>query len=280
MEGVMIRGETNASIAVRRPNGEIAQRCDKLSPLFTGRLRRVPIVRGIVTLIETLMLGMKALSYSANVALEQEGQQMSKGSMGMMFLLALTFGIVLFFLAPLFAARGLDAYIASDIASNFVEGIIRLAIFLVYVSLIGLLPDIRRVFAYHGAEHMTVHAHEDDAPLEVASVRNYSTAHARCGTAFLLVVMVVAILVFAFLGRPSLEWRIISRIVLVPLIAGISYEIIRFSGAHSRHPLVRVITAPSLALQALTTRKPEDSQIEVAIHAMKLAIDADQESSA
>ncbi|MBI4298180.1 MAG: DUF1385 domain-containing protein [Chloroflexi bacterium] len=277
IEGVMIRGERKASIAVRCPNGEIALRCDDLNPLFTGRLRRVPLIRGVVVLIETVILGMSALNYSANVALEQEGHEVSKGSMVIMLLGAFTFGIALFFLAPLFAARGIETLIASNVAaSNLIEGTIRLALLIGYITLIGLLPDIRRVFAYHGAEHMTVHAQEDGVPLEVPSVRNYPTAHPRCGTAFLLVVMVIAVVVFALLGRPSLVWSIVSRILLVPVIAGISYEIIRFSGYHSHRPLVRLITAPSLALQRLTTRQPEDSQIEVAIQAMKQAIDADK----
>ena len=169
----------------------------------------------------------------------------------------------------------MDNLIASDEASNLVEGVLRLAMFLAYILLIGLMQDIKRVFAYHGAEHMTVHAYEHNEPLEVEAVRRYPTAHNRCGTAFLLVVMVVAIVVFTFLGRPSLPVSIASRIVLVPVIAGISYEVIRFSGAHAGNFLVKAIVYPSLALQRLTTRQPDDQQIEVAIRAMKHAIAVD-----
>ena len=276
IEGVMIRGRRFSSVAVRRPNGEIALHCEPLSSFYTGRLRRLPLIRGVVVLAETLILGMRALSYSANVALDQDGKELSKRSLALMMVVSLTLGIGLFFLLPLFATRSLDPYIASSIASNFIEGAMRLTIFVAYLFLIGMLPDIRRVFAYHGAEHMTIHAREEGDPLEVQFIRRYSTAHPRCGTAFLLVVMVVAILVFAFLGRPSLEWRILSRILLIPFIAAISYEIIRFSGAHAQNFLVKWTTAPSLALQALTTRQPDDSQIEIAIAAVKGAVAADE----
>ena len=280
IEGVMIRGLKSATVSVRRPDGEITYRSDLLHPMFTGRWRRLPLLRGVLVLIETLVLGMKALTYSADVSLGEESKEVPKWAIPLMLLVSMTFGIGLFFLAPLFAARSLDSFISSSIVSNFLEGVIRLALFLAYVSLIGLMPDIRRVFAYHGAEHMTVHAFEHDETLDTASVRKYSTAHPRCGTAFLLVVMVIAIVVFAFLGRPNLFLSVISRVVLLPVIAAVSYEVIRFSGAHAQHTLVRLITAPSLALQSLTTREPDDDQIEVAIHAMKRAIADDEAADA
>ena len=276
IEGVMIRGRDHYSLAVRRPNGEIATTSTRLSTLYTGRLRNVPLVRGVIVLIETLVIGIEALSRSANIALEEEGQELSRWSMAGMLLVSLSIGVGLFFIAPLLAIRSLDSFISSSAASNLAEGILRLSMFVAYISLIGRLPDIKRVFAYHGAEHMTVHAHEHDMPLEVGHVRSFSTAHNRCGTAFLLMVMVVAIVVFTFVGRPSLPLSIASRIVLVPLIAAISYEIIRFSGAHAGNLLVRALVYPSLALQSLTTRKPDDEQIEVAIYAMKHAIAVDQ----
>ncbi len=276
IEGVMIRGQRFSSVAVRRPNGEVVLRVEPLSSFYTGRLRRVPLIRGVIVLVETLILGMRALTYSANVALDQDGQELSKRALAFMMAIALVFGIGLFFLVPLFITRGLDSYIASSLASNAIEGVIRLLIFVAYIAVIGLMPDIRRVFAYHGAEHMTIHAREKGEPLRVEFIRKYSTAHPRCGTAFLLVVMVVAILVFVFLGRPPMEWRILSRILLVPIIAAVSYEIIRFSDAHSQNPLVKLLTAPSLALQALTTRQPDDSQIEVAIAAVEQAVAADE----
>jgi uncharacterized protein YqhQ len=276
LEGVMIRGQRHFSIAVRRPDGTIAHQSEQINLLFTGRLRRLPLIRGILVLIETLMLGMRALSYSANVGAEAEGEELGKGAMAVMMAVALTFAIGLFFLAPVFASRGLEGVLDSDIASNIAEGVIRLGLFLGYIFLISRMNDIRRVFMYHGAEHMTVHAQERGDPLELEAVRKYPTAHPRCGTAFLMTVMVVAIIIFTFVPRDPLWWLITSRIVLIPIIAAISYEVIRFSGFHSNNPLVRLITIPNLALQGLTTRQPDDDQIEIAIHAMEHAIDADE----
>ena len=276
MEGVMIRGQRNMSVAVRRPDGSIALLCTPLSQLFTGRLRRVPLLRGGIALIETLTLGMRALTYSANVGVEAEGEELSSGAVAGMIGVALVFGVGLFFVIPVFASRSLERWVGSDLASNLIEGIIRLGIFLGYILLIGKMEGIRRVFMYHGAEHMTVHAQERGDPLDVESVRKYATAHPRCGTAFLLVVMVVAVVAFVFVGREPLWWLVLSRIVLVPVIAAAAYEVIRLSGRYSANPLVGLITRPSLALQSLTTRQPDDDQIEIAIAAMTQAIDADE----
>ena len=275
IEGVMIRGRTNVSVAVRRPDGTIALQSRRLSPLFTGRLRQVPLVRGVIALTETLILGMRALSYSANVGIEEEGEEVGKVSMVTMTLVSLLFAIGLFFLVPVFASRGLEGALGSGYATNIAEGLIRLGIFLAYILLIGRMSDIRRVFMYHGAEHMTVHAQERGEVLSLESVRKYSTAHPRCGTAFLLVVMVVAIIVFVIVGREPFWWLIASRIVLMPFIAAVSYELIRLSGRYSGNPLVALITGPSLALQALTTREPEDDQIEIAIEAMRRTLEVD-----
>ena len=275
IEGVMIRGQSHYSLAVRKPNGEITTESSKLSTLYTGSLRKLPLIRGVVVLLETMVIGIKALTRSANIALEEEEEELSGWSMALMLFLSIGFGVGLFFIAPLLAVRSLDSYVASDWVSNFAEGLLRLGIFLSYILLIGRLKDIKRVFAYHGAEHMTVHAYEHNLPLQTDNVRQFSTAHNRCGTAFLLVVMMVAIVVFTFIGRPSLVISISSRIVLIPVIAGISYEVIRFSGAHASNPLVKLVVYPSLALQSLTTRKPDDDQIEVAIAAMNHAISID-----
>ena len=276
IEGVMIRGRTNVSVAVRRPDGTIALQSRRLSPLFTGRLRQIPLVRGVIALMETLILGMRALSYSANVGIEEEGEEVGKVSMVSMMLVSLLFAIGLFFLVPVFASRGLEGALGSGYATNIAEGLIRLGIFLAYILLIGRMSDIRRVFMYHGAEHMTVHAQERGEVLSLESVRKYSTAHPRCGTAFLLVVMVVAIIVFVIVGREPFWWLIASRIVLMPFIAAVSYELIRLSGRYSGNPLVALITGPSLALQALTTREPEDDQIEIAIEAMRRTLEVDE----
>ncbi len=272
----MIRGQRHACVAVRRPDGAIALHADPLSPVFTGILRKLPFARGVIVLVESLILGLRALTYSANVGLDEEDEEIGGGVMAGTLAVSVLFAVGLFFVIPVFASRALEGALRSDLASNLAEGLIRLAIFLAYIYLIGKIKQIRRVFMYHGAEHMTVHAQERDEPLEIDAVRRYSTAHPRCGTAFLLVVMVVAIVLFTFTGREPLWWLITSRIVLLPFIAGASYEAIRFSGFHSGNPLVRLITAPSLALQALTTRQPDDDQIEVAIAAMRFALATDE----
>ena len=279
IEGVMIRGQRNIAIAVRRPDGSIALKRQPLTPIFTGRLRRIPLARGVIAMAETLTLGMRALTYSANVAAEAEGEEISARSMAGMMAVSLTIAIGLFFLVPVLASDRLDGLLGSSLMANIAEGVIRLGLFLGYILLIGRMNDIRRVFMYHGAEHMTVHAQERGDPLNVAHIRRYPTAHPRCGTAFLLVVMVVAILAFIFVGREPFWWLIASRIVLVPLIAAVSYEVIRFSGRHAANPLVALITAPSLALQSLTTRQPDDDQIEIAIAAMQQAQAADAEGA-
>ena len=279
IEGVMIRGQRNIAVAVRRPDGSIAVKRQPLTPIFTGPLRRIPLIRGVIAMAETLTLGMRALSYSANVAAEAEGEEISAGSMAGMMAVSLTIAIGLFFLVPVLASDRLEGLLGSSLMANVAEGVIRLGLFLGYILLIGRMNDIRRVFMYHGAEHMTVHAQERGDPLNVAHIRRYPTAHPRCGTAFLLVVMVVAIVAFIFVGREPFWWLIASRILLVPLIAAVSYEVIRFSGRHADNPLVALITAPSLALQSLTTRQPDDDQIEIAIAAMQQAQAADAEGA-
>ena len=276
----MIRGRLNACVAVRRPDGTIALKADPIKPIFSGRLRRLPLVRGVLVLAETMTLGMRALTYSANVGMEAEGEKIGKGTMAATIAFSVTFAVGLFFMVPLLASEGLSGVLGSDILSNLAEGIIRLAVFLVYIYLISLIKQIRRVFMYHGAEHMTVHAQEHRDPLDVSSVRRYSAAHPRCGTAFLLTVMVVSILVLTFVGRDPWWWLIASRIVLIPFIAAVSYEAIRFSGFHAQNPIVRILSTPNLALQVLTTRQPDDDQIEVAIAAMKHALATDGMASA
>ncbi len=282
IEGVMIRGRRFVTVAVRRPNGLIRSHCEPLSQIYTGRWRRVPLVRGVIVLAETLALGIKALMFSANVALEEpdqreEKQELSSLATGGMLAVSLAIAIGIFFIVPLLITRAMDDVIGSAVLSNVAEGGIRLVIFLAYVYLMGLMPDMRRVFAYHGAEHMTIAANEHARPLTVESVRPFPKEHPRCGTAFLLVVMVVAIATFAFLGRPDLWLRIGSRVLLIPAIAAVSYEVIRFNAAHERHPLARMAIVPGLLLQRLTTRRPDDRQIEVAISAMQEALRADGE---
>jgi uncharacterized protein YqhQ len=282
IEGVMIRGRNFFSLAVRREDGTIEQRQEALNPLYNGRLRRWPLVRGFLVLLETLVLGIKSLQMSANLAVMDPASTNEKDEgipavvMATTLAVSLIFGISLFFLLPLGIVWALDSVITSDLLSEIVEGVLRLAILVAYISAISLLPDVKRVFAYHGAEHMTVHAHEAGLPLNIENVRKFGTPHPRCGTAFLLTVVVVSIVVFALLLGPPLEWRIASRILLLPVIAAISYEIIRFSGAHQNSLIGKSIAQPGLWLQRLTTRQPDDQQIEVAIRAMETAIAADE----
>jgi uncharacterized protein YqhQ len=283
IEGVMIRGRHVYSIAARHPDGSIRSVTRPVPGWGTSRWRRVPFVRGTLVLAESLVIGMKALTYSAQVAAgeEEDEEPIPAWSMALALATSLGLGILLFFVLPLVLTHyGVDRFTGSSILSNLAEGGFRLAIFFAYLGLVGLMPTIRRVFAYHAAEHMSVHAHEASLPLEPANVRMFPAAHARCGTAFLLTVMIVSILVFALLGTPDLPLRIASRIFLIPVIAGISYEIIRFNAAHSANVLVRMSTVPSLMLQSLTTRKPEDDQIEVAIMAMNVAIRGDEAAEA
>ena len=284
LEGVMIRGQSHMAVAVRRPNGAIAIDERPLSTLYTGVVRRIPLLRGVIVLVETLSLGMRALSYSANVNMEDpeadpgsevESEELGKGAIASMLLLSFGFAITLFFLLPLFASRPLEGMFGNDIVSNIAEGSIRLGVFVAYIWVIGRMPDIRRVFMYHGAEHMTVHAQERGDPLVIEAIRKYSPAHPRCGTAFLLTVMVVAIVVFVVVPREPLWWLVLSRIIFLPVIAALAYEVIRWSGRYEDNPVVKLITAPNLLLQKLTPRPPEDDQIEVAIAAMNAALVAD-----
>ena len=210
-------------------------------------------------------------------AAEEVGEKIPTGVLWGTVVASLALGVALFFMIPLFATRYLiDPYIESALLSNIFEGLIRIGIFIAYLKLMSLIPDIKKVFAYHGAEHKTVNAYEAGVPLEVESVKMYSTAHARCGTAFLFIVLIVAIFVFALVGQPSLWVRILSRIALIPVIAIISYEIMKFGASHSTNPVVRILLAPGLLLQSMTTREPDDGQIEAAIAALNEVISIDQ----
>ena len=278
IEGVMIRGRNHFSLAVRRQDGSIERRWDRLSTLYTGRTRRLPFIRGVLVLVETLVLGVRALHMSASMAVQQPGDD-SKAEIPNWVLVATLFasllmGISVFFILPLLIVK--FSPISSGVLSELFEGALRLAILVGYIWAISLLPDIKRVFAYHGAEHMTVHAYEAGLPLDVTNVRKFGTPHPRCGTAFLLTVMLVSVVVFVLLMDPPFVYRVISRIVLIPVIAAISYEIIRFSGTHQHLPIGQLLARPGLLLQRLTTRAPDDSQIEVAICAVEGALAADE----
>ena len=251
----------------------------RLSSFYTGRGRRLPFVRGVLVLVETLVLGIKALHMSANLAVQQPGEDF-KGEIPNWVLVATLFasllmGLGVFFLLPLLIFLDIDSAVPSALVSELIEGALRLIILVTYIWAISLFPDIKRVFAYHGAEHMAVHAFEAGLPLDVPNVRKFGTPHPRCGTAFLLTVMLVSTGVFILLLGPPIEYRILSRIVLIPVIAAISYEIIRFSGTHQHSPIGQLLARPGLLLQRLTTRAPDDGQIEVAICAIEGALAAD-----
>ncbi len=275
IEGVMMRGAHHMAVAVRAPDGRIELLSEPLtSPIYTSRWGKLPFIRGVALLWDALGLGTRALLWSANIALEEEEepQQIEGASAWGMVAVSLALGIGLFFIVPLFITHWLDRFITSPLVSNLIEGLIRLVMLIGYIAIIGRMEDVQRVFAYHGAEHKTINAFEDGAPLTPEHVRPYSLLHPRCGTGFLLVVVVVSILVFALLGRPALPVRLASRILLIPLIAGISYEFIRWSARHSTNRWVRLLIWPSLMLQKLTTREPDDQMLDVAIVALKTVL--------
>ena len=276
IEGVMMRGQKARVIAVRRPSGGLAFDTKPLAAIYTNWMRKTPLIRGIIVLIEAMVLGIQSLLYSASVALEEEKEEVPGGLLWLMLIVSLTLAVALFFIIPLFATKLLDPYIHSSVVFNLVEGFIRLGIFIAYLKLISLVPDIKRVFAYHGAEHKAVNAYEDGVPLEVEAVKAHSTAHVRCGTSFLFVVLIIAIIVFTLVGLPSIWLLVLSRIILIPVIAALAYEVIYFGGRHRENGVVRAILAPGLWLQALTTREPDDGQLEVALSALKKVTEIDQ----
>jgi len=276
IEGVMIRGRSSVVTAVRRTNSEITVDVKPLSPLSTGWMRRTPLLRGVVVLIEAMVLGIKSLLFSANIAMEEEEDEIPTKAIWGMIASAVVLVVLLFFIAPLFLTRLAGNYIPNSLLFHIVEGVIRLAIFIAYLKVISLLPDIKRVFTYHGAEHKTVNAYEAGVPMEVEAIKSYSTAHVRCGTSFLFLVLIIAIVVFSFVGRQNLWLMIGARIVLIPVIMGLGYEVIYFGARHTHNWFMKIVLAPGLFLQALTTGEPDDRQLEVAIAAMNKAIELDR----
>lgn len=271
IEGVMIRGAQTMSVAVRAPSGAIVGRDERLGGIWTNAARRVPLLRGITVLLETMALGTRALTWSAAVAageIEDDGQPKGMDVIEWLFVMgAMGFAIGAFFVGPVVVTSPLDGR-WPDWSVIVLEGGIRIGLLLGYVWGIGRTEGVRRVFQYHGAEHMTIAAHEDGRELTVPAIRRYPKEHPRCGTSFLLTVALVSIVVFAFAGREPLWWRFASRLVLVPVVAAVAYETIRFAGAHQRWPVIRWLFAGNIALQYLTTRPPDDEQIQVAVAAL------------
>ena len=311
MEGVMMRGRKSAAMAIRRPDGSIYLYEEALNPrLYQNRLFRLPFLRGMLLLWEMLVLGTRLMTLSANVSTgaidphtptvdsETHGMRQADTAIAgsspdiipenpetppqiggvalvLTLLISLGFAIAVFFLAPLLIAGLFSNQTGGGWLNLIIEGLIRLGLLIGYLYLIGRIPDIQRVFGYHGAEHKTINAMEHGEPLDIPHVRQASRVHTRCGTGFLLLVVVVSIVVFAFVGSPSLLIKIISRVLLVPVVAGIAYELMRLGAANYRYRIVRWLLAPGLALQGLTTREPDDSMIECAIAALNRVIRRD-----
>ena len=273
LEGVMMRGPSAWSVAVRKPDGEIAEVNRPIaSKLLTHRWLRLPVLRGVVALGESLAIGFRALAISASYAAQDEESEevqteLTRGQLAFAFGIAIGFALLLFKVSPALITSWLPIHDTGWFV--VVEGLIRVTIFLVYLTVLSFLPDLRRVFQYHAAEHKAINAYEAGEELEPERVQRYSLLHVRCGTAFLLYVMVVAIFVFAFFGRPAWYWLIVTRILLLPVIAGIAYEIIRFAGKHPTNPVLRPLLMPGLWLQRMTTREPTLDQIEVSIRALR-----------
>lgn len=274
LEGVMMRGPSAWSVAVRTPRGEIAEVNRPIaSVLLRHRWLRLPVLRGVVALGESLAIGFRALAISANYAAQEEGEdgevqtELTRGQLLFAFGIAIGFALLLFKVSPALITNWLP--IESTGAFVVVEGLVRVTIFIAYLLLISLLPDLKRVFQYHAAEHKAINAYEAGDELLPERVHRHSLLHVRCGTAFLLYVMVIAIFVFAFFGQPAWYWLIATRVLLLPVIAGIAYEVIKFAGKHPQNPALRTLLAPGLWLQRLTTREPTLDQIEVSIRALK-----------
>jgi uncharacterized protein YqhQ len=280
IEGVLMRGRTTYAVAVRKPDGEILVTRERLrSPIYTSRFWKLPFLRGLAGLWEMLHLGMKALVYSANIQAKGQDVELTPRAIAITVVIAAVFGIAVFLGLPLLGA-GLLGRGPSALRFTLIEGGIRIGLLIVYLYAISLTKDIRRVFQYHGAEHKTINAFEAGVPLEVAHIRGQSTLHPRCGTGFLLAVMIVSVFVFSLVGRPALVWLLLSRLLLIPVIAMVAYECIRFLGRHRRNPIVKVLVLPLLATQKLTTREPDDGQIAVALAAFNGARQEETEAAA
>ncbi len=277
IEGVMMRGHSHYAVAVRAPLGDIRVQVKRLSNVLTMKSRKFPLVRGVLALWEALDLGMRSLHYSASVAAGQEGTELTGRDVALVMATSAIFAIGIFFLVPTALAGWFERFGFSAIAVNLIEGLIRMGMFLGYLFIIGRMEDVKRLFSYHGAEHKTISAFEAGKDLVAEQIQPFPTAHPRCGTAFLLTVAVVSIFVFAFAGQPPMLIRLLSRLLLLPVVAALSFELIRFAGTHPHNPFAKALSLPGLALQAMTTRQPDDSQVEVAVAALNALRTAEEE---
>lgn len=277
IEGVMMRGQKALAIAMRAPDGNIVVHKENLASVYRSKLTKIPFVRGVILLWDALGLGMRALTLSANTQ-TGEDEKLEGPALYLTLGVSLAIGIGLFFLLPAGLGGLGERYLDwNPWLANLTEGVIRLILMVAYIWAIGFMPDIKRLFGYHGAEHKTINAFEAGAELTPESVAKFSLQHPRCGTAFLLTLVLISILVFTALGPLSMFWRLASRVLLIPVLAGISVEYIRWTANHLNSPLVRLLIKPNLALQSLTTREPDRGMLEVAIESFKTMRKAEQE---
>ncbi|MGZ4412300.1 MAG: DUF1385 domain-containing protein [Gaiellaceae bacterium] len=272
LEGVMMRGPSFWTVAVRKPDGDVAEVWHPITSVMKRHaLFRLPLIRGVIALGESLAIGFRALSISTHYAVDdpdsEERVELGRGAIIGMFAFAIVFALAIFKVGPALLTDQLP--IRSGGWFVIVEGLIRVSILIAYLALIGLLPDLRRVFQYHGAEHKVINAYEAEQELTPETCQRFSLVHPRCGTAFLLWVMVLAVFVYAFFGRPAWYWLITTRVVLLPVIAGLAYELIRFAGKHRSNRVLMALLAPGLWLQRLTTREPTLDQLAISIAAFK-----------
>jgi uncharacterized protein YqhQ len=272
IEGVMIRGPREMAVAVRAPDGRILTRSERLSGVYTGVVRRIPILRGVIVLYETLALGIRALTWSSQVATGRDQEDVSRAQIVVTLGLMLVFVAAVFFAGPVLLTGWISDYAGSRYVALLSEGVIRLAMLVGYVWLIGRMPEIQRVFEYHAAEHRAIHAYEHAPSLTPASVLDYPNEHPRCGTAFLLTVVLISLVVFLLLGTPSIWVRLAERVVLIPVIAALAYEVLRLGQRYEDNAVIARLYAPNLWLQKLTTRDPDEQQVEVAIAAVQAAL--------
>jgi uncharacterized protein YqhQ len=277
IEGVMMRGQKAFAIAMRAPDGNIVVHKENLAAVYRSRITKMPFLRGIILLWDALGLGMRALTVSANTQTGEE-EKLEGPALYLTLAVSLMIGIGVFFLFPAGVGGLAEKYLGwSPFLNNLLEGLLRLALLIGYIWAIGFMPDVRRLFAYHGAEHKTINAFEAGAELTPENVAKYSLQHARCGTAFLLTLVLISILVFTFLGPLPMFWRLASRVLLIPVLAGVAVEYIRWTANHLDWRIVQIMIKPNLALQSLTTREPDRSMLEVAIASFKTMRNAEQE---
>lgn len=270
IEGVLMRGKNFLVASFRNPQGEIVTEQETLQGIYKSGLAKIPFFRGLIILWDSLVLGMKYITLSANIQAEEEEEKIEGTSLVLTMLVSLTLAVGLFFILPTVIATVLSGWTQSGhFMSSVIEGFVRLFLFIGYIWVIGRTEDIARVFAYHGAEHKTINAFEDGVDITVENVMKYPVEHPRCGTAFLLTLVLLSILIFSLLGPMTLWLKILSRVLLIPILAMISYELIRWMGDHQENGLVKIMVAPNLSLQKLTTREPNEQMVEVAISSFK-----------